>query len=71
MFLGKNRFLNQGGVLGEGVGQEVGENVEFLNPAQHMPLGMQRFLAKKGINSSADLANRVQFAPRVPFRKVR
>jgi len=71
MFLGRNRFLNQGGALGEGGGQEVGENVEIFNPVNNMPLGMQRFLAKKGINSPADLANRVQFAPRVPFKKVR
>ncbi len=48
------------------------ENTEFLNQANRpMPMGMQRFLAKKGINSSDDLAIRVQFAPRIPFRKVR
>lgn len=56
MLLGRNRFLNQG---------------TALNKAQDMPMGMQRFLAKKGISSSDDLTNRVQFAPRVPFRKVR
>ncbi|KUO75629.1 MAG: hypothetical protein APF81_08790 [Desulfosporosinus sp. BRH_c37] len=70
MFLGKNRFKNQGGAPEEG-GEGVGENTEFLNQAKNMPMGMQRFLTKRGINSSADLANRVQFAPRMPFRKVR
>ena len=71
MFLGRNRFLNPSGAPEEGVVPGVRENVGFLNPAQNMPMGMQRFLAKKGINSSEDLANRVQFAPRIPFRKVR
>ena len=71
MFLGRNRSLNQGGALGEGIDQEVGNNAKFLNLAKNVPLGMQRFLAKKGINSPADLVNRVQFAPRMPFRNVR
>lgn len=71
MFLGRNRFINQDGVAEESGGPGVGNNVEFLNLAKNMPMGMQRFLAKKGINSSADLVNRVQFAPRMPFRKVR
>jgi len=70
MFLGRNRF-NTGGFPEEVVAPRVGENVGFLNPAQNMPMGMQRFLAKKGINSSEDLTNRVQFAPRMPFKKVR
>ncbi len=71
MFLGRNRFLNQGGAPSEGGGPEVGENTEFLNQPKNQPTGMQRFLAKKGINSYDDLANRIQFAPRMPFRKVR
>lgn len=71
MFLGENRFLNPNGAPSEGIVPGAGENANFLNPAQNMPLGMQRFLAKKGINSPTDLANRVQFAPRLPFRKVR
>lgn len=70
MFFGKNRFLNQGGVPGEG-DLGVGENTEFLNKTSNQPMGMQRFLAKKGINSPGDLVNRIQFAPRMPFRKVR
>lgn len=70
MFFGKNRFLNQGGVPGEG-GQGVGDNTEFLNKISNQPTGMQRFLAKKGINSPDELVNRLQFAPRMPFRKVR
>lgn len=70
MFFGKNRFLNSNETPTEGVVSQTGERVNFLNPAQNMPLGMQRFLAKKGINSPADLTNRVQLAPRMPFRKV-
>lgn len=34
-----------------------------------MPNGLQRFLAKKGINSPNDLFNRVQNAPRMSFRR--
>lgn len=71
MFLGKNRFINQGLGLGETAGPGAGENTEFLNTAQNMPTGMQRFLAKKGITSSDDLANRAQTAPRMLFRKER
>ena len=76
MFLGRNRFLNQNGAPVVGGGSGMGLNTEFLNQANNMqmppmPLGMQRFLAKKGINSPADLANLSQFAPRMPFRKVR
>ncbi|TGE31179.1 hypothetical protein [Desulfosporosinus sp. Sb-LF] len=71
MFLGKNRFLNQGEAPAEGGSPGVGENTEFLNQAKNMSMGMQRFLAKKGINSTEDLANRAQFAPPKPFRKVR
>jgi hypothetical protein len=69
MFLGRNRFLNQGGAPIEGGGPGVGENTEFLNQTITPPMGMQRFLAKKGINSYNDLTNRMQFAPRMPFRK--
>ncbi|WP_407309250.1 hypothetical protein [Desulfosporosinus sp. SB140] len=69
MFLGRNRSLNQGGDLG---GQDAGENTQFLNQANRpMPAGMQRFLAKKGINSYDDLSNRMQAAPQMPFRKGR
>ncbi|OLN29058.1 hypothetical protein [Desulfosporosinus metallidurans] len=72
MFLGRNKFLNQSGALGEAGSPEVRENTDFLNQADRpMPMGMQRFLAKKGINSSNDLFNRVQSSPRMPFRKVR
>lgn len=70
MFLGKNRSLNQGEAFGEAGNPDVGENTEFLNQANRpMPNGMQRFLAKKGINSSNDLFNRVQSSPRMPFRR--
>lgn len=72
MFLGRNRFLNQGGSLGDGGvdGVDAGASTEFLNqPNLPMPAGMQRFLAKKGINSPEDFYNRLQFAPRMPFRK--
>ena len=72
MFLGRNRFLNQSGSLGETENPEVSQNTDFLNQAgRPMPIGMRRFLAKKGINSSNDLYDRVQFSPRMPFRKVR
>jgi hypothetical protein len=72
MFLGKNRSLNQSGAFGEAANPEVGGNTEFLNQANRpMPNGMQRFLAKKGINSSNDLFNRVQNSPSMPFRKAR
>ncbi|KJR46289.1 hypothetical protein UF75_3320 [Desulfosporosinus sp. I2] len=71
MFLGRNKSLNQGTTLGEAGSPEVGENTQFLNQIKSMPMGIQRFLSKRGINSSADLANRVQYAPRMPFRKER
>lgn len=74
VFLGRNRFLNQGLGLGDGeaAGLNAGANTEFLNQANlPMPAGMQRFLAKKGINSPEDLNNRLQFAPRMSFRKSR
>lgn len=71
MFLGRNKALNQGATLRKGGIPEVGENTQFLNQIKRMPMGIQRFLSKKGINSSADLANRVQYAPRMPFRKER
>ncbi|TGE32575.1 hypothetical protein [Desulfosporosinus sp. Sb-LF] len=67
MLFGRNRFLNPNGAPAEGFVPGAEENANFLNPAQNMPLGMQRFLAKKGINSPADLANRMQFTPRMPF----
>lgn len=67
MFLGRNRSLFQSGAPGEGGGSGLGENTEFLNTVKNMPLGMQRFLAKKGIHSSDDLANLVQSA----FKKLR
>ncbi|MHB8072220.1 hypothetical protein [Desulfosporosinus fructosivorans] len=70
MFLGKNPFSNQGGTAGAGSSLGVGDT-GFLNQAKPLPMGMQRFLAKKGINSFDDLTNRVQFAPRMPFRKIR
>lgn len=69
MFLGRNRSVNQSTAPVQGGLQEAGENTQFLNQANEMPMGMQRFLAKKGINSSGDLANRAQLAPRMPFRK--
>lgn len=47
--------------------ENAGQSTEFLNQANRpMPNGLQRFLAKKGINSSNDLFNRA--APRMPFR---
>ena len=72
MFLGRNRFLG-GPTDGAGMGAEnVGQSTEFLNQANRpMPNGLQRFLAKKGITSSEDLFNRVQSAPRMPFRRER
>ena len=72
MFLGRNRFLNQSGSFGEAGNAGIGENTDFLNQADRpKPKGMERFLAKKGINSSNDLFNRVQSSPRMPFRKAR
>ncbi|MDQ7095051.1 hypothetical protein REC12_15755 [Desulfosporosinus sp. PR] len=69
MFLGRNRSFNQGGDLG---GQDAGGNTQFLNQANRpMPTGMQRFLAKKGINSYDDLSNRLQSTPRMSFRRSR
>lgn len=72
MFLGRNRFLG-GPTDGAGMGVDnVGQSTEFLNqPNRPMPSGLKRFLAKKGINSSEDLFNRVQSAPRMPFRRER
>ncbi|HVJ50190.1 hypothetical protein [Desulfitobacterium sp.] len=61
MFLRRNQLINPSG-----------ENPEFLNQTTRpVPMGMQRFLAKKGINSPEDLMNRLQFAPRVSFRRAR
>jgi hypothetical protein len=69
MFLGRNRSFNQGG---EQSGTEMGENNQFLNQANRpVPAGMQRFLAKKGINSYEDFNARAQLSPRMPFRKQR
>lgn len=70
MFLGRNRFL---GGSPEGTGAEnLGQPTEFLNQSNRpMPNGMQRFLAKKGINSPDELFNRVQSAPRMSFRRGR
>lgn len=69
MFLGRNRVPAQGVGLGEG---NVGGETALVNPATPpIPLGMQRFLARKGINSPEDLANRLQFAPRISFRRGR
>lgn len=63
MFLGRNRSLNDSGSM---------DKSEFLNQANRpMPNGMQRFLAKKGINSSNDLFGRIQNSPRMPFRKAK
>jgi hypothetical protein len=70
MFLGRNRGLGSVGV-GTGVG-DAGQSTEFLNqPTRPMPAGLQRFLAKKGISSSDELFDRMQYAPRMPFRKQR
>lgn len=64
MFLGQNRFLGQPG------GENFTANPDFLNQGSRpMPAGLQRFLNKKGINSPEDLNNRLQYAPRMPFRK--
>ncbi|MDP4126626.1 MAG: hypothetical protein Q8912_06770 [Bacillota bacterium] len=72
MFLGRNRIINQNQAVGEGGSPNAGANTEFLNQAERpMPMGMQRFLSKKGINSSAELSNRVQYSPRMSFRKER
>ncbi|AET69478.1 hypothetical protein Desor_4036 [Desulfosporosinus orientis DSM 765] len=69
MFLGRNRFVNQANVDAGNLG--AGENTELFNQNKAVPVGMQRFLAKKGINSSDDFLNRMQYAPRVNFRKNR
>lgn len=68
MLLGRNRFTNQSTL---GAGDNLGEGTGFLNQNNAMPMGMQRFLAKKGINSSDDFANRMQYGPRIGFRKNR
>ena len=68
MLLGRNRFANQGTLGNAG---NLGEGTGFLNQNNAMPMGMQRFLAKKGINSSDDFANRMQNGPRIGFRKNR
>lgn len=70
MFLGRNRFFGAGAPVEDGA-PDAGGNTEFLNEGREMPSGMQRFLAKKGIKSSSDLANRIQYAPRAPFRRER
>ncbi|MEL1135002.1 hypothetical protein AAC978_07435 [Desulfitobacterium sp. THU1] len=36
-----------------------------------VPMGLQRFLAKKGINSPEELNERMQYAPRLPWRRPR
>ncbi len=67
MFLGHNRFE---GAQHAPVTEGVVEGAGFLNQADHLPSGIQRFLAKKGINSSVELFNRVyQTLPRMLFRK--
>ena len=66
MFLGRNRLGSQA-VPSE---QGTGESASFLNQTENMPSGMQRFLAKKGINSSDELFRRVnETAPRMIFRR--
>ena len=45
MFLGRNRFLNQSGSLGETGNPEVSENTDFLNQADRpMPIGKKGFM---------------------------
>jgi len=66
MFLGRNRFM--GGPANEAGQGPIGQNFESVNQSSlPMPNGIQRYLAKKGINSSNDLFNRLQNAPRIPF----
>lgn len=70
MFLGRNRFT--GGSMNEAEGGAADPSAMFLNQAgRPIPNGMQRFLNKKGINSQEDLFNRLQYAPRVSFRRAR
>lgn len=56
MFLGRRRGL---GAEAPVDGAAAAGQGEFLN-ARPMPIGMQRFLAKKGINSPEDLQGRLQ-----------
>ncbi|GAB6173260.1 hypothetical protein JCM15765_27380 [Paradesulfitobacterium aromaticivorans] len=43
----------------------------FLNSSRPIPMGMQKFLAKKGITSSDQLFDLMKFAPRIRFRRSR
>lgn len=43
----------------------------FLNQSRPMPMGMQKFLAKKGITSSDQLSELMKYAPRICFRRHR
>ena len=44
---------------------------EFLTQSRPMPMGMQKFLAKKGITSSDQLFELMRFASRFRFRRPR
>lgn len=72
MFLGQGRFRGTGAAGGgmDGAAASTG-GVGGVNGAAAMPLGLQRFLNKKGITSQEDLANRVGNAPRVLWRRPR
>lgn len=70
MFFGRRRFGQ--GAPQEGTAAVTGVVRDGLNQTPMMPMGLQRFLNKKGIHSPEDLVNRVNvMAPRLPFRKVR
>lgn len=72
MFLGRNRLgMMQAVPNEEGTAEGITESgVGFLNLVDNMPVGMKRFLARKGINSYDDLFRRVQgTAPRMIFRR--
>lgn len=61
---GKMQGLN-GGEAAQGAVTDS----NFLNQDRPVPMGMQRFLSKKGINSAEDLMQRYGVAPKMRLFK--
>ncbi|KLU62563.1 hypothetical protein CEB3_c10840 [Peptococcaceae bacterium CEB3] len=67
MFLGRSRF--QGTAGAEAAEGNVMEGAP-VGAGAAMPLGLQRFLNKKGITSQEDLMNRINTgSPRLSWRR--
>ncbi len=70
MFLGRNRLGSVQPAPSEEGTAEGGTGFLNQDGVGYMPAGIQRFLVRKGINSSDDLFRRVkEVAPRIIFRR--